>query len=121
MTTRALPMNSNVPPMASWVFIGCDAHGYLPKNVIAVTLAPMWKCTGSFRSLQTSQNGSHAGFARSGAPRSSGSEVMFTPRAPIAATRCASRTHSSTFQAGISGSGSSRLFDSAWISAIASL
>ena len=30
VTTRALPMNSNVPPIASLVFIGCDAHGYWP-------------------------------------------------------------------------------------------
>ena len=27
VTTRALPMNSKVPPMASLVFIGCESHG----------------------------------------------------------------------------------------------
>ena len=48
---------------------------------MAVMLAPMWKCTGSCSSVQVSQNGSHARFARSGAPRSCGSDVMFTPRA----------------------------------------
>ena len=49
-----------------------------------MTLAPMWKCTGSSSSAQTSQNGSQARLARSGAPRSCGSDVMFTPRAPSA-------------------------------------
>ena len=47
-----------------------------------VTLAPMWKCTGSSRPEQASQNGSQARWARSGAPRSCGSDVMLTPRAP---------------------------------------
>ncbi len=71
--------------------------------------------------MHTSQNGSQARLARSGAPRSWGSDVMFTPRAPRPATRVASRTQSSTFQAGISGNGSSRLPESAWISAMPSL
>ena len=86
-----------------------------------VTLAPMWKCTGSSRSEQTSQNGSQARLARSGAPRSCGSDVMFTPRAPSPATRFASCTHASTSHAGMSGRGRRRLPESAWISAIASL
>ena len=86
-----------------------------------VTLAPMWKCTGSSRPEQASQNGSQARWARSGAPRSCGSDVMFTPRAPSPATRFASRTHSSTSQAGISGRGRRRLPEPAWISAMASL
>ena len=71
--------------------------------------------------MQTSQNGSHARLARSGAPRSWGSEVMLTPRAPSAATRRASMAHASTLHAGINGSGTRRSFDSAWISAMASL
>src|SRR3569623_1563961 len=43
-----------------------------------VTDAPMWKCTGSFRPAQVSQNGSHSRLARSGAPRSCGSDVLPT-------------------------------------------
>ena len=81
----------------------------------------MWKWTGRCSSQQTSQNGSQARLARSGAPRSWGSEVMLTPRAPSAATRRASCTQVSTSHAGISGSGSSRLPESAWISAMPSL
>ena len=27
VTTRALPMNNNVPQIASCVFMGCEAHG----------------------------------------------------------------------------------------------
>ena len=92
MTTRALPMNSNVPPMASLMSSSCDGHGYVPKKVMVVRLAPMWKCTGRCRSAQTSQSGSHARLARSGAPRSCGSEVRLTPRSPRPATRSAS-TH----------------------------
>ena len=88
---------------------------------MAVTLAPMWKCTGSWSSAHTSQNGSQARLARSGAPRSCGSDVMFTPRMPSAATRFASATQVSTSHAGMSGIGRSRLPDSAWISAIRSL
>ena len=42
----------------------------------------MWKWTGSSRSAQTSQRGSQALLARSGAPRSWGSEVMLIPRSP---------------------------------------
>ncbi len=30
VTTRALPMNRSVPPMASLVFIGCESQGYFP-------------------------------------------------------------------------------------------
>ena len=63
-------MKSNVPPMASLVLSLCESHGYFPKNVIAVTLAPMWKWTGRRSSVHTSQNGSQAPLARSGAPRS---------------------------------------------------
>ena len=81
----------------------------------------MWKCTGSCRSAHTSQNGSHARLARSGAPRSWGSVVMLMPRHPSAATRLASATQASMFHAGMSGMGSRRLFDSAWISAMPSL
>ncbi len=88
---------------------------------MAVALAPMWKCTGSSSSVQVSQNGSHARLARSGAPRSCGSHVMFTPRAPRAATRLASATQVSMSHAGIRGMPRSRLPDSAWISAIRSL
>ncbi len=121
MTTRAFPMKSNVPPMASLVFSAWDPQGYCPKKVMAVWLAPMWKCTGSRSSAQASQKGSQALLARSGAPRSWGSDVMFTPRAPRPATRRTSLTHVSTSHAGISGSGSSRLPESAWISAMASL
>ncbi len=84
MTTRAFPMKSSVPPMASLVFSACESHGYCPKKVIAVWLAPMWKWTGSRSSEHTSQKGSQARLARSGAPRSWGSDVMFTPRAPEA-------------------------------------
>ena len=86
-----------------------------------VTLAPMWKCTGSWSSVHASQNGSQARLARSGAPRSCGSDVMLTPRAPSAATRLASATQASTLHAGISGIGSRRLPESAWISAMPSL
>ena len=42
----------------------------------------MWKCTGSWSSAHTSQSGSQARLARSGEPRSCGSEVMLTPRSP---------------------------------------
>ena len=31
VTTRALPMNRRVPPMASLVSSSCDSHGYVPK------------------------------------------------------------------------------------------
>ena len=86
-----------------------------------MTLAPMWKCTGSCSSVHVSQNGSHARLARSGAPRSCGSDVMFTPREPLAATRFASATAASMSHAGMSGSGSRRLPESAWISAMPSL
>ena len=84
VTTRAFPMKSSVPPMASLVFSACESQGYWPKKVIAVWLAPMWKWTGSRSSEHTSQNGSQDRLARSGAPRSWGSDVMFTPRAPEA-------------------------------------
>ena len=30
-TTRAFPMNSSVPPIASFVSSSCDGHGYVPK------------------------------------------------------------------------------------------
>ena len=72
ITTRALPMKSIVPPMAGLTLSCCEGQGYFPKKVIPVTLAPMWKCTGSCESAHTSQNGSHARLARSGAPRSCG-------------------------------------------------
>ena len=114
-------MKSSVPPMASLVFSACEAQGYWPKNVIAVWLAPMWKWTGRCSSQHTSHSGSHSRLARSGAPRSWGSDVMFTPRAPSPATRRASCTHVVTSHAGISGSGNSRLPESAWISAMPSL
>src|SRR2546430_2531166 len=67
---------------------------------MAVTLAPMWKCTGSWSSVHVAQKGSHARFARSGAPRSCGSDVMLTPRAPSSATRLASLMPLSTSHAG---------------------
>ena len=81
----------------------------------------MWKCTGSWYSVHVSQNGSQARSPRSGAPRSWGSDVMFTPRAPSAPTRLASVMQVSMSHAGISGIGRSRSPESAWISAIWSL
>ena len=75
---------------------------------MAVWLAPMWKCTGSSNPAHVSQNGSQDWLARSGAPRSCGSEVMFTPRAPRPCTRVASATQASTSHAGISGNGNNR-------------
>ena len=67
MTTRALPMNSSVPPMASLVFIGVRRPtGTCRRRSCAVTLAPMWKCTGRWRSAHASQNGSHAAVGQVG-------------------------------------------------------
>ena len=42
----------------------------------------MWKCTGISSDAHASHTGSHARLARSGDPRSCGSEVRFTPRRP---------------------------------------
>ena len=121
MTTRALPMKSMEPPMAGLTYSCWDSQKYWPKKFIAVRLAPMWKWTGSSRSAQTSHSGSHARLARSGEPRSWGSEVMLTPRRPRSATRFASRTQPSMSQAGRIGMGSSRLLVLLWISARESL
>ena len=44
----------------------------------------MWKWTGSCRLWHASQKGSHAGSAKSGEPVSCGSDVMLTPRKPMA-------------------------------------
>ena len=81
-TTRALPMNSSAPPIASLVSSSCESHGYAPKKFIVVRLAPMWKCTGISSAAHASHTGSHARFARSGEPRSCGSDVRLTPRRP---------------------------------------
>ena len=121
MTTRALPMKSMEPPMAGLTNSSWDAQKYSPKKFIAVRLAPMWKWIGSSRSAQTSHSGSQARLARSGDPRSWGSEVMLMPRRPSSATRCASRTQPSMSQAGRIGMGRSRLFVRSWISARESL
>ena len=121
VTTRALLMKSSVPPMASFMYSSCDSHGVLPKNVIAVRLAPMWKWTGRWRSAHTSHSGSQALLARSGPPTSLGSDVMLTPRRSMSATRSASFTAAATSQAGRTGMGISRPPVSAWISAAASL
>ena len=109
MTTRAFPMKSMEPPMAGFTCSSWDSQKYWPKKFIAVRLEPMWKWTGSSRSAQTSQSGSQARLARSGEPRSWGSEVMFTPRSPSSEIRWASRTHPSMSQAGRIGMGRSRL------------
>ena len=52
----------------------------------------MWKCTGRCWSEHTSHSGSQARLARSGPPTSLGSDVMFTPRRSMDATRLASAT-----------------------------
>ena len=81
----------------------------------------MWKWTGSRRSWHTSQNGSHAGSAKSGEPVSCGSEVMLTPRKPRPAMRSASRTQAATSHAGMTGIGMKRFPDHSCSSAMASL
>ena len=107
MTTRALPMNSSVPPMASCVFIGCEGHGYFPKNDIAVDARADVEVHGQPQFAahlpERVPRAVRRGRARRGR---AGSDVMLTPRAPSAATRLASATHASTPHAGISGSGS---------------
>ena len=81
----------------------------------------MWKCTGISSDAHASHTGSHARLARSGEPRSCGSDVRFTPRRPSSCARCTSRTHASMSHAGRIAIGSRRLPDSAWSSAFASL
>jgi hypothetical protein len=120
-TLRALPRNSIVPWIANRSPSLCDSHAYLSKKLIDVSLLPMWKCNGRSSSSHTSHSGSHARSARSGAPWSDGSAVMFTPRKPRACARRASLTQSSTFQAGITAMGSSRLSDCSMSSAPQSL
>jgi hypothetical protein len=107
-TLRAFPRKSIVPAIASCSPSLCDPHAYFSKKLIAVWLLPMWKCTGSSSSSHVAQSGSHTGSARSGAPWSDGSAVMFTPRKPRPLARRASRTQSPTSHAGITAIGSNR-------------
>ena len=104
MTTRALPMNSSAPPMASLVSSRATPTGTCRRSPSRWR----WRRCGSAPAgggrRTPPRTGPTPRLARSGAPRSCGSEVMFTPRVPSAATRLASATHVSTSHAGISGS-----------------
>jgi len=62
-TLRALPRKSIVPAIASCRPSLCELHAYFSKKLIAVSLLPMWKCTGSSSSSQVAHSGSHTGLA----------------------------------------------------------
>ena len=89
---------------------------------MAVTLAPMWKCTGSWRPLTTSQNGSQARFGKVGGTEVLGIGGHVHAAHPEGRHALAPPTmHRSMSHAGMRGIGRRRLFDADWISAMPSL
>ena len=114
-------MKSAAEPSARRRRIPFEGHAARPNMLNEVSLAPMWKFTGSPVSLQMSQKGFQASSPRSGRPILSGSLHMTMPLRPMSLARCTSSMLCSMFHQGMSAIGSRRSFESAWISAIASL